>query len=119
MVRRLSEEQRAQVSQAVKECERKTTGEIIPLVVARAGDYSMTVAWCSLLLSCLFVAVGWTLFQGFSVLRSGWEEQVAVQFSLPWIIGTIALAFISSWLIARFAPELLRPFVSRNDINTE
>lgn len=111
MVTKLTQEDRDRVSDAVAEAERKTSGEIIPVVVSRAGAYPEAVLLLTLAITVLLVTVCWGLFQRASLIDQGWDDAVRIHYNVAWVVATIVLAFLASFLLLRFEPRALLPLL--------
>jgi putative membrane protein len=111
VVNALSQEQRDKVSAAVADAERNTSGEIIPVVVARAGAYPEAALLLTLAVTVLLVTVSWAVFQRASLIDQGWDDAVRIHYNLAWIVATIVLAFLASFLLVRYEPRALLPLL--------
>ena len=108
---KLTQEDSDRVSAAVADAERKTSGEIIPVVVSRAGAYPEAALLLTLAVTVLLVTVSWAIFQRTSLIDQGWDDAVRIHYNLAWIVATIVLAFLASFLLIRFEPRALLPLL--------
>ncbi|MEX2242785.1 MAG: hypothetical protein WD716_02950 [Fimbriimonadaceae bacterium] len=108
---KLTQEDRDRVSGAVADAERKTSGEIITVVVSRAGAYPEAILLLTLAITVLLVTVCWGVFQRASLIDQGWDEAVRIHYNIAWVVATIVLAFLVSFLLLRFEPRAMLPLL--------
>lgn len=118
MVRGLTEEKRAAVSEAVAAAETKTSAEIIPVVIGSSDDYGFYEALIGFLLSIVSVATVWFFRQSVTLDEAGWGTAAKIGFGLLPIIATMVGAFVTGVLLARAVPAIVRPLVPPKRLNT-
>lgn len=111
MVKGLTEEKRAVVTEAVATAETKTSAEIIPVVIGSSDDHGYYEALFGFFLSIVSVATVWYLLQSVTLNERGWGQAVTLGFGLLPLIATMVVAFIVGVLIARAFPAIVRPLV--------
>jgi putative membrane protein len=94
-----TEADRQAVREAIVAAERKTVGEILPVVVERSDPHP-AAEWLAAL---SFVLVGSTLL----IVLLPWKHPA-------WVLGEQALLGIAGYLLARWLPDLKRSFVFEN-----
>lgn len=111
----LSREEQRQVVECVKEVERNTSGEIVPMVVHASYHYPLA-AMFGALLAALVPATAVNAVLSFQQ-RWGWGPLSPYQL---WIFpGVFAAAFLVAWLVFQQAPGLRRPFIRPEDMEEE
>ncbi|MCG6894386.1 MAG: hypothetical protein LJE65_12315 [Desulfobacteraceae bacterium] len=106
----LSDEDRSRIQSAVKEAERWTSGEIVPMVVSASYTYPMADVIFAAVLA-LPVAIG---------LAYGVGSRFWIGGQNLWLfIGFFALAFALFYGAARRWPALKRSFISRREMDEE
>lgn len=93
------ESDRLAVRDAIVAAERKTVGEILPVVVERSDPHP-AAEWLAAL---SFVLVGSTLL----IVFLPWKHPA-------WVLGEQALLGVAGFLLARWLPDLKRSFVFEN-----
>lgn len=95
-VRAFTEDDRRAVRDAIVAAERKTVGEILPVVVERSDPHP-AAEWLAAL---SFVVVGSTLL----IVILPWKHPA-------WVLGEQAFLGIAGFVLARWLPDLKRSFV--------
>lgn len=87
-------EEREKINQAVAGAEKRTAGEIVPVIAATSGRYGSAVALGGFLASIAALVLVWLRFQRVVPAEGGWEHGQRLAFSLPWIVLTMAAGFV-------------------------
>lgn len=93
------------IQEAVKAAERRTRGEIVPMVVPSSGRYSEARHLAGLAIALLTLTVLLTLDQGWG--QYGWQEHHPA-----WIVLGVVLAYLVGYALG-FLPPGLRFFTSQ------
>ncbi len=112
--RLLSPEEQERVIECVKEVERNTSGEIVPMVVRASYHYPLAGV-----LGALLAALGLAILAGAWVtIRRGWGETYTV-YDL-WVFPAVfAAGFLILLEVLRRAPALKRVFIAPEEMEEE
>jgi putative membrane protein len=106
----LSERDREKIRSAVENAERKTSGEIVPMVVSSSYHYPM-----SDVLGATAFAFPLSVLLTLVICSRLWIENQGM-----WVfIGLFALLFVACHVLIRKIPPLKRLFISRREIDEE
>ncbi len=100
----LTQQEQAQVIQCVKEVEKTTSGEIVPMIVSQSYDYPRATSLCALVLGLVAAASLATLL--------GWTDMWSF---LGLFLGTYGLCSV----LIPLAPALKRPFILKREMEEE
>lgn len=100
----LSSADRDRITQAVQEAERRTSAEIVPLIVARSGLYRDTQHGSGMIAAFLTLAAMLTLESAW--FPWGWHASNAV-----WLVLAVTLAYAVGTSVGR-VPAIIRLFTS-------
>ncbi len=107
------------IEQAVGEAEKKTSGEIVPVVATASGRYDRAEDVFGVLCALVAVTVAWLLFQDVTVKSGDWASRLTTVLGLPWILLLIAGGFALGSLLATRFPALKLPFLTRREMQEE
>lgn len=111
--KRFTPEDREAIAQAVAEAEKKTSGEIVPVVATASDRYDRAEDLFGLLFAIVAVAAAWVAFQGFAPDPGAWQAEPEPRYSLPWILATFGVAGFAGMLLADRVPFIRRIFAGR------
>jgi putative membrane protein len=109
---KFTEEDRRAIAHAVAEAERRTSGEIVPVVAAASDPYERAEDLVGLFTACLALTVTWLLGQRL-VPASDWEQEHELALQLPVLLLVVVVGFWLGALLARSWPALKRLALSR------
>ena len=114
-----SAEDRRIVEAAIAEAERRTAGEIVPVVATASGRYDRGEDLFGLVLALTTIAGAWGLFQGVEVVQTEWAAKYTVALGLLPVLGVLVVVFLLGAVAATYLPVLRLPFISRNEMEEE
>lgn len=107
------------IEAAITEAEKKTTAEIVPVVVNVSGRYDRAEDLFAFLLSLLAMCLLWVLFQGTGAAGDTWGSATQLHYGLPAILATLITTFLGGVVLAARIPCLRRPLISRREMREE
>jgi putative membrane protein len=107
---------RAAIARAVAEAEKKTAGEIVPVVASTSDRYDRAEDTFGLWLGMLALACVWYLFQGVRTIEKDWEALPQLAVELPLVLGILVLGWIGGIRLARRFPALKRLAALKSDL---
>jgi putative membrane protein len=108
-------EDRKAVSDAVSEAEKKTSGEIVPVVATASDRYERAEDLLGLVSALAAVASTWILLQPDP---ADWESEPRLNLRLPIVLGVIVVSWFAGVLLAKALPWLKRLAVSRRTMTS-
>lgn len=114
-----TEEQKKTVAEAVAEAEKKTSGEIVPVVATRSGRYDRAEDIFGVIVGLVAVAALWLLFQGVTPRGGDWETGYTLRVELWVVLVTFGCGFLAGAALSTCVPVLCRPFVGRREVEEE
>jgi len=109
----LSEEEKKEIESCVKEVEKNTSGEIVPMVVSASYHYPMSNMIGALIFS-LLISIGVTLV--FSI-RKSWGGATVLDL---WLFPAVfAVSFLIFHELVKRIPWLKRIFITKTEIDEE
>jgi len=111
----LSEEDRKAVSAAVAASEKKTAGEIVPVVATTSDRYERAEDLVGLVTALAAVAATWTQFQRLKP-SPDWNGDPELAIHLPYVLAIFVGGWALGLLLARLFPWLKRLAVSRKSM---
>lgn len=112
-----SDEARKAVSEAVTKAERKTSGEIVPVVATVSGRYDRAEDIFGLLTALVAVAAAWLVCP--AEAGGSWTRGVMTHMPLHWILIIFVLGFIVGAVAATVFPVLRLPFIPKPEMRDE
>jgi putative membrane protein len=101
-------EDRAAIAKAVGEAERRTAGEIVPVVASMSDRYDRAEDTLGLWLGMLALSATWILFQGVRQREVEWEVHWQLALDLVPVLGILVGGWIAGIHLARRFPALKR-----------
>jgi putative membrane protein len=108
----LSVEDRKAISAAVSEAEKKTAGEIVPVIATTSDRYERAEDLVALVTALAAVAATWTQFQRLKPSVE-WNGDPELAIHLPYVLAIFVGGWAFGLLLARLLPWLKRLAVSR------
>lgn len=108
----LSPEDRKAISAAVAEAEKKTAGEIVPVIATTSDRYERAEDLVALVTALAAVAATWTQFQRLKPSLE-WNGDPELAIHLPYVLAIFVGGWALGLLLARLLPWLKRLAVSR------
>ena len=108
-----SDADRALVREAVTEAEKRTAGEIVPVVATASDDYERAEDTFGLWLALALVSTAWLLRQGVGPSSEAWSNRLDVTLGLIPVLALIVGGWIAGIQLARRIPVLKRAAASR------
>lgn len=107
---------RAAIAKAVAEAERKTGGEIVPVVATSSDRYERAEDTFGLWLALIAVSVVWLALQGVRPAEGDWEEGWELAINLLPLLGIVAGGWIVGIRLAARFPSLKRLAASKGSM---
>lgn len=117
--KRITDDDRAAISQAITAAEWRTGCEIIPVIAASSGRYDRGEDIFGFIFACVLLAVCWTIFSAGGGDASGLWADNGAPFGIGMIITILIVGFATgAFLATRFA-SLKTLFVARQEMTEE
>jgi putative membrane protein len=113
--RLFSDEEKLAIKNAIGEAEKKTAGEIVPVVATRSGRYDRAEDVFGVALAVVAVAVVWLLFQKVEITGEDWAAAPRLGVGLAVILGVFMIAFVGGALLATVIPALAAPLIGKRE----
>lgn len=114
-----TEEDKHAIRDAVAEAEKKTSGEIVPVVATRSGRYDRSEDIFGVILGVLAVAAVWLLLQRIGPKAGHWGGAQTISFGLGLVLLTFVVAFVVGVVLSTFVPAVARPFIAKKELREE
>ncbi|MGH9787720.1 MAG: TPM domain-containing protein [Candidatus Acidiferrales bacterium] len=111
--------EREKINQAVAEAEKRTAGEIVPVLATASGRYDRAEDIGGLLLGLTLLASLWTAFQRILPVEGDWTHGQQLQLDLPWLVLMVIGGFVVGTAIVSRVGWLRRLFVSQREMRQE
>ena len=112
-------EDRRRIEEAVTTAEKKTSGEIVPVVATSSGRYDRAEDVFGVLFSLVLLSLFWLRYQEITPLSGDWESGAVLGMGLFGTIVTIVIGFILGTVLATKIPELALPFIPKDQMEEE
>lgn len=112
----LTKEEAQSVEAAITEAEKKTSAEIVPVVVSSSGRYDRAEDLFAFLLALVVLSLCWTMSGGET---EGWSLVEPSTLSLPGILVTLFITFLIGVALATRIPALRRPLITKREMQEE
>lgn len=110
---------RATVTGAVAEAEKKTSGEIVPVVATASENYERAEGLGGIAAALAAVAIAWRGFQDVTPVQGDWTSGWDIRLGLAWILAIFAAGYVLGSLGVRAVPALKRMLVGRGRMQAE
>jgi putative membrane protein len=114
-----TQEQQHKINAAVVEAEKRTSGEIVPVVATASGRYDRAEDVAGLLLGLTVLTASWLWFQRIVPVQGDWEQGQRLILGLPWILLIVLVSFIVGATLASRIGWLRRLLVSNREMRDE
>lgn len=114
-----SEEERKAISSAVAEAERRTSGEIVPVVATVSGHYDRAEDLFGVLTALLALALSWIFFQEIQPVKGDWASGQTFPLGLVSLLLIVAAGFVLGTAAATYLPVLRLPLLPRQEMRRE
>lgn len=114
-----SEDERKAIAAAVTEAERRTSGEIVPVVATSSGRYDRAEDLFGVVIALLALALAWILFQDIRPVAGDWASGQRLALGLLPLLLIVAGGFVVGTVAATLMPVLALPFVSGKEKREE
>ena len=111
--------EREKINQAVVEAEKRTSGEIVPVVATASGRYDRAEDIGGLLLGLAALIASWVQFQRILPVEGDWAQGQRLTLSLPWLVLIVAVGFIAGAALTGRVGWLRRLLVSEREMRQE
>ena len=101
-----SEQQIQQIEQAISRAEKKTSGEIVPVVAFSSGRYDRSEDLFGFFFALLLLSATWLLFQGVNVVSDNWNWAAELNLTLSVVLIILLVGFFLGVLLASYFPVL-------------
>jgi len=112
-------EEQGKINQAVAEAEKRTSGEIVPVVATASGRYDRAEDVAGLLLGLAVLTAIWLWFQRIVPVQGDWEQGQRLTLGLPWVLLIVAVSFIVGATLASRIGWLRRLSTSNREMREE
>lgn len=117
--RLFSETDRKTISAAIADAERRTSGEIVPVVATASGRYDRAEDLFGLLVALAALVMAWLAFQGVHAHQDPWGVRQSVSLGLLPVVVIVLLGFSLGAVLASFCPALRLPFIGTAEMKDE
>jgi putative membrane protein len=114
-----SEKDKQQIAEAIAEAEKKTTGEIVPVVATASGRYDRAEDLFGVLCALITLALAWVLFQDVKPISGGWQSGQTLVLGLLPVLIIVLVSFLIGATAATYFPALRLPFILKGEMQNE
>lgn len=114
-----SEDERRTIASAVMDAERRTSGEIVPVVATASGRYDRAEDLCGVTVALVALALAWSLFQDIRPVAGDWASGRTLALGLVSLLLIVAGGFVLGTAAATLLPGLRLPFVTEREMREE
>ena len=114
---RFTKDDRAAIAKAVAEAEKKTAGEIVPVVASTSDRYDRAEDTFGLWLGMIACGIAWE-FQGVRRVEREWETHQELALILPVFLGILVIGWIVGIRLAHRFPALKRLAALKGDLRS-
>lgn len=115
----LTGQNRRTVETAIAEAEKSTSAEIVVVVATRSGRYDRAEDLFGILCGLLAISTAWITWQGVSPDTREWADNHRLTLELVPLLAMFMLWFYLGAALGTRFPVLVRPFVSRFEVEAE
>jgi len=114
-----SVEEKEQIAAAVAEAEKRTAGEIVPVLATASGRYDRAEDLFGVVFASLLLVAVWWSCQGLTPAAAGWGGAPGVSLGLFPVLLVVIGGFLLGTLLATRVPALRLPFLSSDEMREE
>ena len=103
----------------ITEAERKTSGEIVPVVATASGRYDRAEDIFGLIVAMLALSLSWIFFQGIRLIEGDWASGHEIILGLGPVLLIIVAGFALGCAGATTFPVLRLPFITKKEMREE
>ncbi len=107
------------IAEAVSAAEKKTSGEIVPVIATASGRYDRAEDLFGLTCSVLLLIVSWIIFQEIRPVEGDWASGQRLILGLVPIVVIFLVGFSLGAALSTWIPALKLPFLSRAEMEAE
>lgn len=107
------------IKKAVAEAEKRTSGEIVPVLATASGHYHRAEDVVGVLLGLLSVSLAWIFFQRIEPAHGMWVSGYAMSLGLVSVLLVFVAGFIAGVCAASYFPILKQPFLTSSEMKAE
>jgi putative membrane protein len=116
----LTADEKRTVEAAIAEAEKRTSGEIVPVVATRSGRYDRAEDVVGVVVGLLAVAAFWLRYQDVRIVEAGeWGSAPRLTVGLLAVLVVFALGFVGGAALATRFPILAIPLVGKGERREE
>ena len=114
-----TKEEISSIEATISEVEKKTSAEVVPVIVSASGRYDRAEDLFAFLLSLLVLGCTWVLFQGMVPSIGAWSGNQAFRLNLPLVLTILAVTFFIGIALASRFPVLRLPLIAKREMQEE
>ena len=114
-----SEAERHSIAEAVSAAEKKTSGEIVPVIATASGRYDRAEDLFGLVSAILLLVAGRIVFQDIRPVDGDWASGQRLVLGIIPIVAIILVGFSLGAALSTWIPALKLPFLSRTEMEAE
>ena len=107
------------IEAAIREVERKTSAEVVPVVATVSGRYDRAEDLFAFLLALLVLGGVWGWLQGPTAAAGAWSGAPTLTLGLPVVLAILAVTFLVGMALASHFPVLRLPLIARREMQEE
>lgn len=107
------------IEAAIREVEKKTSAEVVPVVASTSGRYDRAEDLFSFLLSLLVLGCTWGWIQSMAPSTELWSGNPAFRLNLPIVLTILAATFFIGIALASRFPLLPLPLIAKREMQEE
>ena len=114
-----SEADQATISEAIAAAERRTSGEIVPVVATDSGRYDRAEDLFGAVVALVALIVSWILFQEVRPVEGDWASGQTIVLGLLPLVLIVVIGFTLGTLLGTRLPALKLIFLSNREMKEE
>ena len=114
-----SDSDRELISNAIARAEKKTSGEIVPVVATVSGRYDRAEDLFGVFIALIALTVSWLFFQGISPAEGDWQAGRILGLGLIPILLIVLAGFFLGAVLATLFPALRLPLIAKREMDEE
>lgn len=109
-------EEKKAIEQAVADAEKKTSGEIVPVIATQSGDYLHANYMIGFCFSILVTVAVWFSLPRLSLVFAGWSSQASLGTQLILLVVIQIISFLFGTWFAKLIPSLKLFFLCKQEM---